>query len=106
MKNKIYSLGGVNVTKDEGVEISGQYSILYHSMKKARQCARRAAREYADSDDVINISVYAGEYMDKEGNVWGEPFDVYTVSNKDKETTMAAREKAGYVRLEVDNYTV
>lgn len=76
----------------------------YESEEEAISAARELAQSLSSWDNVIIVSVYAGEYSDGKGNVFGEPFDIYSISNKDKKTTMIARKNAGYAGLEVDEY--
>lgn len=103
MKEEIFTVDAFDITAQEGID-DIQYSVDYSSEEEALRAANEMIREYALYPDVINVSVYAGEYKNEKGEIWGERFDIYTVSNKDKETTMKAHQKYGYVRLDVDEY--
>ena len=103
-KTPIFTLNAVNLTTDEGLDDMQYTAQTYYSEEEAIAAAKEMAASYSDWDDVINISVMAGEYELPSGDVYGEHDDIYTVSNKDEETTRSAREKSGYVRHDVDDY--
>jgi hypothetical protein len=50
------------------------------------------------------VSGFGGEYQDEDDNTYGEPFDLYTFSNKDKELTIKTRLCYGYVKGGADGY--
>lgn len=103
-RTPIFTLNAVDLTTDEGFNDMQYTSQTYYSEQEAIEAAKDMANTYSDWDGVINISVMAGEYELPSGDVYGEPYDIYTVSNKDDETTRSAREKSGYVRHDVDDY--
>jgi len=102
-RHEIFTLNIFDVEDEEGID-DMQYARDYESEEEAIQAAREVAQKYADDDSVINVFVMAGEYMDEQGNVFGEPDAIYCVSNKDERTTMIARKNAGYSNLGVDEY--
>ena len=83
-----------------------QYTCqTYYNEQRAIDAARDMADNLIDEDDVILISVFAGEEEDLEGNIWGDDkFDIFTISNKDEETTIRARKAFGYVDPTVNEY--
>lgn len=103
-RTPIFTLNAVDLTTDEGFDDMDYTSETYYSEEEAIEAAKDMASAYSDWDNVINISVMAGEYELPSGDVFGEPYDIYTVSNKDEETTRSAREKSGYTRHDVDGY--
>lgn len=103
-RTPIFTLNAVDLTTDEGFDDMQYTSKTYYSEEEAIKAAKEMANKYSDWDGIINISVMAGEYEMPSGDVYGEPYDIYTVSNKDEETTRSAREKSGYVRNDVDGY--
>ena len=103
-KTPIFTLNAVDLTTDEGFDDMQYTSKTYYSEEEAIKAAKEMANAYSDWDGVINISIMAGEYELPSGEVYGEPYDIYTISNKDEETTRSAREKRGYVRHDVDGY--
>lgn len=103
-RTPVFGLNAVDLTTDEGFDDMQYTAKVYYSEEEAIEAAKDMARAYSDWDNVINISVMAGEYELPSGDVYGEPYDIYTVSNKDDETTRSAREKRGYVRHDVDEY--
>jgi hypothetical protein len=105
-KNPVFTVDGFDIMQEEDIDdmqITGQ---IYYSEEEAIEAARKGAKQYANRDDygVILFTVYAGEYQLPSGDIYGEPYDIYTVSNSDKQTTMAARKQTGYVSLEVNEY--
>lgn len=103
-RTPVFGLNAVDLTTDEGFDDMKYTSQTYYSEEEAIEAAKEMANKYSDWDGIINISVMAGEYELPSGDVYGEPYDIYTVSNKDMEQTSAAREKRGYVRHKVDGY--
>lgn len=102
-KREFYTLSAVNVEDDSPVN-EMKYTGKYHS----EQEAKKAATEWADalkeiSEDVICVSVMTGQY-EESGNIIGDAYDIWTISTQDKEKTMNARKKSGYVRQDVDEY--
>ena len=102
-RRDIFTLNIFDIENENSID-DMQYAYDYESEEEAIQAAREVAKKYADMDSVINVFVMAGEYMDAQGNIFGEPDAIYCVSNKDKGTTMQARKNAGYSRLETDEY--
>lgn len=103
-RTPIFTLNAVDLTTDDGIDDMQYTSQTYYSEEEAIEAAKDMASAYSDWDNVINISVMAGEYELPSGDVYGEPYDIYTLSNKDEETTRSAREKSGYTRHDVDGY--
>lgn len=103
-KHEIFTLNIFDIENENSID-DMQYARDYESADEAIQAASEVAQNYADYDSVINVFVMAGEYMDENGNVFGEPQDaIYCISNKDKRTTMIARKNAGYSSLKCDEY--
>lgn len=103
-KTPIFGVHGVNITQDEGYEDYRITSGTYYSEDEAIEAAREAARSVADYEDVIEFWVIAGEYETPSGDVYGEPDAIYSISNKDEATTIAARKQAGFSRQGADEY--
>ena len=101
----IFTLDAYNITGEYGMDDMQYCGGDYTSEEAAIEAARQCARSYANNDgDVVIVTVFAGEYEDENGNIKGEPYDIYTVSNSDKETTMRARKQSGFMKDEVDEY--
>ena len=83
------------VTRQEQIEIDRQAAI---------EAARSFASEISDEDEVIVVWVYAGEYKTPSGDVYGDPYAIYSISNKGKEETVEAMTEMGYSNLECDEY--
>ena len=90
--------------EEESYEDMRYTSQTYYNEQRAIDAARDMADDLTDEDDVILISVFAGEEEDLEGNVWGECFDIFTISNQDEETTIRARKAFGYANPTVNEY--
>jgi hypothetical protein len=100
--NDIYTLDIFNISQDEGID-NMQYAVDYRSEDEAIDAAKKCANKYANDDDVINVSVMAGEHETKDG-IFGETVDIFTASNKSEAETKDIRKKAGYVKLDCDYY--
>ena len=90
--------------EEEPYEDMQYTSQTYYNEQRAIDDARDMADDLIDEDDVILISVFAGEEEDLEGNVWGDCFDIFTISNQDEETTIRARKAFGYADPTVNEY--
>lgn len=99
----IYTISVTNLATEEEYECKESWET-YYSIDKAISTAIDLAKELSDDDDTYMVSVFGGEYQDKDGNTYGEPYDLYTFSNKDKEETIKVRLERGYVKGEVDGY--
>lgn len=105
MKTMIFTISAANITDETACDFDCKESYeIYYSIDKAISAAIDVAKSLSDEEDVYNVSVFSGEYQDDMGNIFGEPYDVYTFSNKNKQTTFKARINAGYVRGVVDGY--
>lgn len=104
MEVLVYTISVTNIsTEDCDLDCKETYDV-YYSVDKAISAAIDVAKKLADDEYVYNISVFGGEYQNESGAIFGEPYDIYTLSNKDKETTISARLNSGYVKGEVDGY--
>ena len=105
MKTMIFTIGVTNITDECACDFDCKetYEIFY-TEKEAITAAVNIAKTLANEESVYNVSVFGGEYQDESGDILGEPYDIYTYSNKDRETTISARLKSGYVKGEVDGY--
>ena len=90
--------------EEESYEDMRYTNQTYYNEQRAIDAARDMADDLIDEDDVILISVFAGEEEDLEGNVWRECFDIFTISNQDEESTIRARKAFGYADLTVNEY--
>ena len=90
--------------EEESYEDMRYTSQTYYNEQRAIDAARDMADDLTDEDDVILISVFAGEEEDLDGNVWGDVFDIFTISNQDEESTIRARKAFGYADPTVNEY--
>ena len=82
-----------------------QYTCqTYYNEQRAIDAARDMADDLIDEDDVILISVFAGEEEDLDRNIFGDCFDIFTISNQDEESTIRARKAFGYAEPTVNEY--
>ena len=105
MKTMIFTIGVTNITDECACDFDCKetYEIFY-TEEEAITAAVNVAKALADDDSVYGVSVFGGEYQDDNGNILGEPYDIYTISNKDRKTTTSARLDNGYVKAGVDAY--
>lgn len=82
-RRDVFSVYAFNDTQDEGVDFFPETATTYYNADKAIRVAEKLAKEYQNESDRYTFSVYAGEYEMPNGDVFGEPFDIYSVSNHD-----------------------
>ena len=103
MKAMIYTIGATDIMAEESYECAITWAE-YGDIDVAISKAIDLARELSTDNEIYNVSVYGGEYKDDNGNVFGEPYDMFTISSKDKDTTIKARTEMNYCKGEVDAY--
>ena len=104
-KKEIFTIDGFNIETEEDASDMKYCGVVYYSEDEAVKAAREYAEICANSyEEVIIVTVFGGEYETSSGDIYGEPYDIYSISSKDKETTIAARREAGYTSVEVDEY--
>lgn len=104
-KKEIFTIDGLNIETEEDASDMKYCGAVYYSEDEAVKAAREYAEMCAGSyEEVIIVTVFGGEYETSSGDIYGEPYDIYSISSKDKETTIAARREAGYTSAEVDEY--
>lgn len=101
----VYTISVTNLNTEESVERKESWEN-YYSFDTAVEVAIELAQELADDENIYMVTIFGGEYQDKDGNIFGDMFEMLTFSNKDRETTIDARLKRGYTRAEVDGYVV
>lgn len=101
-KKEVFTVSAYNIQTEESI-LDMPTSIDYDSEDEAVKAARNLAKTFADNEDVVIVTVFGGEYETPSG-IFGEPYVIYTISNKDRRTTMIARKEAGYVNANVDEY--
>ena len=82
-RRDVFSVYAFNDTQDEGVDFFPETATTYYNADKAIRIAEKLAKEYQNESDRYTFSVLAGEYEMPNGDVFGEPFDIYSVSNHD-----------------------
>ena len=80
---------------EEGLD-DMQAAQNFYDEDEAIQAAKDLADSYKDDDDVVQVTVMAGEQEKPNGDIVGEPFDIFTASSSDSVTTAKYREKANY----------
>jgi hypothetical protein len=98
---EVFDVRFFNVSQDEGMDIMVP---IFYTEDEAMEFAKKELENFKDDEDVIEATLFCGEYEDEQGNVFGDPVDFFTISAKSKEETMAAREKGGYAVKEVNAY--
>ena len=105
-RKEVFTIDAFDIEKEEDVSDMQYCGKIYYDIDDAIASATEFAQSFVDYGSVVMVSVYAGEYQTESGDIFGEPIDVYTISNSDKRTTSIARKRAGYVGLEVDDYAI
>lgn len=103
-KKEVYTISAYDIENDEDVSDMQHCGQTYYDIDDAIDSATEFAQSLIDYGSVVMVTVYAGEYQTEDGNIFGEPQDVYTISNSDRRTTAIARKQAGYVNIKVDDY--
>lgn len=107
MRKDIYTISATCIT-NEGLIYEDEVTVVdFHyegtAIKEAANLAKGLAANFPQ--EVFNVTVFAGETQEN-GNISGDPFDIFTVSSKGVEETAKARKEAGYVAEYVDAYII
>jgi hypothetical protein len=103
-KTPVFTIEATDIDTDEAFEDVEYTGSIYYSEKEAIDAAREMAQDISTEDDLICVSVFAGEYETDNNDILGEPYDIFTISNKSKEETIEGRRAANYVSETVDEY--
>lgn len=79
---EVFSVDVYNETKEHGVD-TAETTKIYYDLDEAIKVADELRDNYDDDDDEYVISVFAGEYEKPGGDIYGEPAEVYSVTNKE-----------------------
>ena len=94
-----------NITTGESL-FDHRCNCLCDDLYGAIEVAEEIISEYVDYQDVVETTVYQGQYMTENGDVLGEPYDVFSATNKSPQESADARQRADYVKKYVDYYAV
>lgn len=103
---EVFTISAYNIEDEEDVSDMQYCGPIYYNIDDAIASATEFAQSLIGYGSVVMVTVYSGEYQTESGDIFGEPQDVYTISNSDRRTTAIARKKAGYVTDKVDDYAV
>lgn len=104
-RKEIWTVELCNITTGESL-FDHRCNCLCDDLYGAIEVAEEIISEYVDYPDVVETTVYQGQYMTENGDVLGEPYDVFTATNKSPQESADARQRADYVRKYVDYYAV
>jgi hypothetical protein len=104
-RKEIWTVDLCNITTGESL-FDHRCNCLCDDLDGAIEVAKEIISEYVDYPDVVETTVYQGQYMTENGDVLGEPYDVSTATNKSPQESADARQRADYVRKYVDYYAV
>lgn len=105
-RKEVFTISAFNIENEEDVSDMQYCGQTYYNIDDAIASATEFAQSLIDYGSVVMVTVYAGEYQTESGDIFGEPQDVYTISNSDRRTTAIARKKAGYVTDKVNDYAI
>lgn len=94
----------IDADGDETALDDMQAAQTFYDEDEAIKVANELADSYADYDDVVFAVVMAGEREKPNGDIVGEPFDIYWASSSDKQKTAKYREKANYIKTDGLDY--
>lgn len=103
----IYGINCVAINSDGSEDYLDDMAAakIYYDEDEAIQGAKELADSYKDDERVVQVFVTAGEYEKPNGDIGGEPFDVFVASSSDAATTAEYRKLAGYTgKAEMDYY--
>ena len=80
---------------EESIDDMGAAKNFY-SEDDAIAAANKLADDYKDDEGVVQVVVMGGETEKTNGDIVGEPIDIYWASSSDKATTAEYRKEAGY----------
>lgn len=104
-RKEIWTVGLCDIITGESL-FDHRCNCLCDDLDGAIEVAKEIISEYVDYPDVVETTVYQGQYMTEDGDVLGEPYDVFTATNKTPQESADARQRADYVRKYVDYYAV
>lgn len=88
-----------NISKDYTTD---EVRMTYDTYEECLEDAREDLKCYLHENDLYQATIYQEEH--KHGDMFGEPTDIYTISNKNEQDTKAIRQAQNYCRLDVDEY--
>lgn len=105
-RQNIFTISAFNI--ETGEDVTPMPCLKnYYNEGDATDDAVALANQFKDDEEVIEITVYAGEYEDVDTcNVFDEPFDIFTATNTTKEKSRITREKQNYDKTTGLNYYV
>lgn len=103
-KQNIFTISALNIKTGE--DVTPMYCLKnYYNEGDATDDAIALANQFKDDEEIIEVTVYAGEYEDVDTcDVFGEPFDIFTATNTTKEKSRITREAENYVKTTGLNY--
>lgn len=104
-RKEIWTVELCNITTGESL-FDHRCNCLYDDLYGAIEVSKEIISEYVDYPDVVETTVYQGQYMTENGDVLGDPYDVFTATNKSPQESADARQRTDYVRKYVDYYAV
>ena len=104
-RKEIWTVDLCNITTGESL-FDHRCNCLCDDLDGAIEVSKEIISEYVDYPDVVETTVYQGQYMTENGDVMGEPYDVFTATNKSPQESADARQRADYVMKYVDYYAV
>ena len=96
-RKEIWTVELCNITTGESL-FDHRCNCLCDDLDGAIEVAKEIINEYVDYPDVVETTVYQGQYMTGNGDVLGEPYDVFTATNKSPQESADARQRADYVK--------
>ena len=103
-KREIFTISIDRVYDESEYEYMPYTTQNYYSEDDVLNDAHMIAEELRSDEDLLIINVFCGEYETPSGDVFGEPYAFFTISNKSKEETIKGRKDAGFINPECDEY--
>ena len=103
MKKEIWTIDLSDIVNEVGI-IDVACVKNYYSADEAIEAAIHLIDGYFGDERVLEATVYAGQYEDGHGNIFGETTDIFCATNVRPYRSAYSRFAMGFVKLYVDYY--
>ena len=103
MKKEIWTIDLSDIVNEEGIN-DVACAKIYYSADEAIEAAMHLVDEYIGDERVLEATVYAGQYEDERGNIFGETTDIFCATNVRPYKSAHERFAMGFVKLYIDYY--
>ena len=102
-RKEIWTIDLSDIVNEKGIN-HRMCAGYYDSIDAAIQAAQDVVKEFIGDERVVEAVVYQGEHIDENGNICGEPYDIYCATNVRPYVSANARLQAGFSSIYVNFY--